>query len=59
MFYIFYKMFAYKLYIKYFIFKKIKPSDIKKFSMIKKINIRLIYFLTKMTPKRLLNIFIK
>ena len=55
----FYKNFAYKLYIKYFIFNKIRSSDIKNFSMIKKSNIRLLYFITKMTPKKILNIFIK
>ena len=55
----FYKNFAYKLFIRYFIYEKIKSSDIKNFSIIKKINIRLLYFITKTTPKRLLNIFIK
>ena len=55
----FYKNFAYKLYIKYFIFNKIKSGDIKNFSRIKKINIRFLYFIIKMTPKKVLNIFIK
>jgi len=55
----FYKNFAYKLYIRYFIYEKIKFSDIKNFSIIQKINIRLLYFVTKMIPKKVLNIFIK
>ena len=55
----FYKNFAYKLYIRYFIYEKIKSIDIKNFSIIKKINIRLLYFITKMIPKKVLNIFIK
>ena len=55
----FYKNFTYKLFIKYFVYKKIKSSDIKNFSIIKKINIRLLYFITKITPKKVLNIFIK
>ncbi len=53
------KNFAYKLYIKYFIFKKLKPNDIKNFTMIKKLNINLLYFITKMIPQKILNSLIK
>jgi glycosyltransferase involved in cell wall biosynthesis len=55
----FYKNFAYKLYIKYFIFKKLKSIDIKNFVMIKRFNIRLLYFITRIIPKEILNNFIK
>ncbi len=55
----FYKNFAYKLLIKYFIFNKLKSGDIKNFTIIKKIKIRLIYIIVKMTPNILLRIFIK
>ena len=55
----FYKNFAYKIYVKYFNFKKIKSFNIKNFSIIKRINIRLLYFIIKITPKKLSNIFIK
>ena len=52
----FYKNFAYKLLIKYFIFNKLKSGDIKNFTIIKKIKIRLIYIIVKMTPNILLRI---
>ena len=55
----FYKNFAYKLYVKYFIFKKLKSHDINNFSTIKKINIRLLNLIIQMTPTKILNIFIK
>ena len=53
------KNFAYKLYVKYFISKKLKSNDIKNFAIIKRLNIRLLYFITTMIPKKVLNIFIK
>ena len=55
----FYKNFTYKLFIKYFIFRKLESIDIKNFTMIKKIKIRLLYFIVKMTPTKILEIFIK
>ncbi len=55
----FYKNFAYKIYIKYFLFEKLQSNDISNFTMIKKINIRILYFITKMTPKKVLSLFIK
>ena len=54
-----YKNFTYKLYIKYFLFKKIQSHDISNFLMIKKLNIRILYFLIKMIPKKILSLFIK
>ena len=55
----FYKSFAYKIYIKYFLFKKLRSDDIENFTLIKKLNIRMLYFITKMTPKKILSFFIK
>ena len=55
----FYKNFAYKLYIKYFVFKRLESHDINNFSIVRKINIRLLNFIIKMIPKKILNIFIK
>tara|TARA_B100000795_G_scaffold256501_1_gene228994 strand:+ start:265 stop:1128 length:864 start_codon:yes stop_codon:yes gene_type:complete len=55
----FYKNFTYKLYIKYFLFQKLQTNDIKNFTMIKKLNIKILYFITKMTPKKILSLFIK
>ena len=55
----FYKNFAYKLYIKYFLFKKLQTHDIKNFTIIKKINIIALYLITKITPKKILSFFIK
>ena len=54
-----YKNFAYKIFIKYFIFEKLKSNDIENFSIIKKINIRLVYLVIKIIPKQILNFFIK
>ena len=48
----FYKNFAYKIFIKYFIFEKLKLKDIKNFSIIKKTIIRLLYFIIKIIPKK-------
>jgi glycosyltransferase involved in cell wall biosynthesis len=55
----FYKNFAYKLYIKYFIFKKLQLSNIKNFKMIRRINISLLYLITRIIPQKLLNKFFK
>jgi glycosyltransferase involved in cell wall biosynthesis len=55
----FYKNFAYKLCIKYFLFKKLQANDIKNFTTIKKINIIVLYLITKITPKKILSLFIK
>lgn len=51
--------FTYKLFIKYFMFKKLKSNDIQNFKIINKIKIRLLYFIIKMIPKKIVNIFIK
>ena len=42
-----YKNFTYKVYMKYFLFKNIQSHDISNFKMIKKLNIRILYFLVK------------
>jgi glycosyltransferase involved in cell wall biosynthesis len=55
----FYKNFAYKLFIKYFLFKKLRSNDIKNFKMIKKLNIIMLYFIIKIIPKKVLSLFIK
>ena len=55
----FYKYFAYKIYIKYFIFKKLQLSNIKNFTMIRRINISLLYLITRIIPQKLLNMFVK
>jgi glycosyltransferase involved in cell wall biosynthesis len=54
-----YKNFTYKVYMKYFLFKNIQSHDISNFKMIKKLNIRILYFLVKLTPKKILSLFIK
>jgi glycosyltransferase involved in cell wall biosynthesis len=55
----FYKNFAYKLFIKYFLFKKLRSNNIKNFKMIKKLNIIMLYFIIKIIPKKVLSLFIK
>ena len=55
----FVKNFAYKLYVKYFLFEKLQSNDINNFTMIKKANIRILYFIIKITPKKILSLFIK
>jgi glycosyltransferase involved in cell wall biosynthesis len=54
-----YKNFTYKVYIKYFLFKNIQSHDISNFQTIKKLNIRILYFLVKLTPKKILSLFIR
>jgi glycosyltransferase involved in cell wall biosynthesis len=55
----FYNNFAYKLYIKYFLFKKLRLSNTENYKMIRRININLLYFLIKIIPKKIIHFFVR
>ena len=54
-----YKNFLYKIYLKYFIIKKLHLDSFESFKIINNFNVKLLYYGIKIIPNRILNIFFK
>lgn len=54
-----YKNFIYKIYLKYFIIKKLYPDSFESLKIINNFNVKLLYYSIKIIPNKILNIFFK
>ena len=55
----FYKNFLYKIYLRYFIIKKLHLESFNSFKIINNFNVKLLYYGIKIIPNKILNIFFK